>query len=216
MSGRTVYTYVGNDPLDKTDPTGLAFGLDDLAGIIVGGAVGALVEVGKDLITGESITTGGVVAAAVGGAVFGEGVVNAPETGGASVVAAASVKGAIQGAVLNGIQQGTDIATGEQKGFSAASLGASAAAGAVSGGLVSKIPLTKVPGVSSGAGNMRAAAQSVRTRIAHGNASRMSAATAVKGAIGGQVATAGKTATEAATDAAKTRVCQSAVPGECK
>ena len=28
MSGRTVYSYVGNDPLDKTDPTGMATSCD--------------------------------------------------------------------------------------------------------------------------------------------------------------------------------------------
>jgi uncharacterized protein RhaS with RHS repeats len=211
-----LYAYVQNDPMDSTDPSGNIALVDDILGSAIGGAVGALVEVGKDLVTGEPITKGGILAAAVGGAVFGEGIVNAPETGGASIVAAAALKGAAQAAVLNTIQQGTDIASGEQKGYSLASLAANTAAGAVSGGIASKVPLTKVPGVSSGQGNMRAAAQSVRTRIANGNATKMSPATAVKGAIGGQVGNAGKTATEAATDAAKTQVCQRAAAGECK
>lgn len=48
----------------------------------------------------------------------------------------------------------------------------------------------------------------MRTRIANGNASNISAATAIKGAIGGQVADAGKTAAGAAVDAAKTKACQ--------
>jgi hypothetical protein len=78
----------------------------------------------------------------------------------------------------------------------------SVAAGAVSGGVVSKMSPVKVPGVSSGKGNMKAVAQGVKTKIENGTASAMSLKTAVKGAIGGQVANAGKTATEAASDAA--------------
>lgn len=41
MSGRTVYAYVGNDPLDKTDPSGKVAGVDDAAeaGVAVIGAV---------------------------------------------------------------------------------------------------------------------------------------------------------------------------------
>ena len=146
----------------------------------------------------------------VGGAFFGEGVANAPETGGASLVAAAAFKGAVQGATLNLIQQGVDKATGEQKEFSGKSLAVSTLAGAVSGGLISKVPLAKVPGISSGKGNMKAVAQAVRTRIANGNASKMSLKTAVKGAIGGQVAAAGKTATDAATSAAAIKASQTA------
>jgi len=212
-----LYSYVGNDPADKADPSGNIAFFDDLAGILIGGAVGALVEVGKDLATGEPITKGGLLAATIGGAVFGEGVVNAPETGGVSLIAAASAKGAIQGAILNTIQQGTDMATGGQKEYSKASLAASVVAGAVSGGVASKVPLIKVPGVSSGQGNMKAVAKAVKTKIENGTASRMSPSTAVKGVIGEQVATAGKTATEATTDAVKTKACQSGiVPGECK
>jgi hypothetical protein len=87
------------------------------------------------------------------------------------------------------------------------SLAVSTAAGAVTGGVVSQMPQLRVPGVSSGQGNMRAVAQAVRTRIANGNASEMSAATAVKGAIGGQVANAGKTVTGAMTDHVAKKQC---------
>jgi len=68
-----LFTYVGNNPLKRTDPKGLAFGLDDLIGAGLGAVVGVGVEIGKDLLTGEKITAGGIAGAAVGGALLGEG-----------------------------------------------------------------------------------------------------------------------------------------------
>jgi len=211
-----LYAYVENNPLARDDLDGHAFGLDDLVGAVAGAAVGALVEVGKDLLTGQKITTGAVVGAAAGGALFGEGVVNAPETLGGSVVAAAALKGAVQGAVSNAVQQGVDIATGEQKNFNGKSFAVSTVAGAVTAGIASKVPLTKIPGMSAGKGNMKAVAQAVRTKIASRIVSQMSLKTVVKGAIGGQVATSGKTLTEAAADLAVNKTCNAIVLGGCK
>jgi RHS repeat-associated protein len=202
-----LYAYVRNNPLSKADADGHAFGLDDLVGAVTGAIVGVGVEVVKDVVTGEKITAGGVISAGVGGAVFGEGVVNAPETGGLSVVAAGAVKGAVEGAVLNGIQQFVDTRTGAQKSFNGKSMVVSAAVGAVTEGVMSKIPQIKLQGVSSGKGNMKAVAQGVRTKIENGAASSMSLKTAVKGAVGGQVANAGKTATQAAADVGGRKAC---------
>jgi len=211
-----LYSYVRNNPLSGVDADGHAFGVDDLIGALAGGAVGAGVEVVKDLATGEKITAGGVIGAAVGGAIVGEGVVNIPETLGGSAVAAAALKGAAQGAVSNLVQQGVDNATGDQKGFSGKSLAISTGLGAVTGGLASKVPDLKIPGISSGKGNMKAVAEGVSTRIANGTASNMSLKTALKGAIGGQVADAGKTATDAAANAAANKACNAATSGGCK
>jgi RHS repeat-associated protein len=205
-----MYGYAAQNPLRYTDPDGRAFWMDDAIGIGVGALVGAGVEVEKDILTGEEITAGGVLGAAAGGALMGEGIVNAPETLGGSIVAAGAARGAVVGAISNTVQQATDIVRGAQKGgYSAMSLTASVVAGTVTGGLATKIGSVKVPGISSGSGNMKAVAQAVKTRIENGNASKMSAATAVKGAIGGQVADAGKTAAGAAVDAAKAKTCQS-------
>jgi RHS repeat-associated protein len=210
-----LYSYVRNNPLSGVDPDGHAFGVDDLIGVLAGGAVGAGVEVVKDLATGQRITTGGVVGAAVGGALFGEGIVNAPETLGGSVVLAAAAKGAVQGAISNAVQQGVDIATGEQKSFSGKSLAISTAAGALTEGIASKVPLTKIPGISSGRGNMKAVAQAIRTKMANGTVNGMSLTTAVKGAVGGQVANAGKTFAGAAADVAAKKTCNAAASGGC-
>ena len=215
MSGCALYTYVGNDPLNKTDPSGNIAFFDDVIGAVGGALVGIAVEVGKDLWTGEPITGGGVLGAAVGGALMGEGIVNAPETLGGSVVAAGAARGAVVGAISNGVQQGTDIATGKQEKFSGTSLVVSTAIGAATGGIAAKVPVTTAPGISSGAGNMRAAAQSARTRVANGNASNTTLRTQVQGAIGGQVGDAGRTVAGATVDTAKTVVCQNQFNG-CK
>ncbi|MGA7241146.1 MAG: RHS repeat-associated core domain-containing protein, partial [Bryobacteraceae bacterium] len=86
-----LYAYVRNNPIVHVDADGHAFGLDDLVGALAGGTVGAGVEVIKDFATGEKITAGGVIGAAVGGAIVGEGIVNIPETLGGSAVAAAAL-----------------------------------------------------------------------------------------------------------------------------
>ena len=211
-----LYAYVEDNPLIHDDPDGHAFGLDDLVGAIGGGAVGVAVELGKDALTGQKVTAGSVIGAAVGGALFGEGIVNAPETLGGSVVAAAALKGAVQGAVANAVQQGVDIGTGEQKTFSGKSLAVSTAAGALTEGMASKIPLTKIAGISAGKNSMKAVAQSVRTKIANGAVSDMSLKTAVKGAVGSQVANAGKNVVSAIADVATKKACGAAVSGGCK
>jgi RHS repeat-associated protein len=210
-----LYGYVRNNPLSQVDPDGHAFGIDDLVGALAGGAVGVGVEVIKDVALGQHITAGKIAGAAVGGALFGEGIVNAPETLGGSVVAAAGAKGAVQGAVSNAVEQGVDIATGVQKNFSGRSLAVSTVAGAVTAGVAAKVPDLKVDGVTAGRGNMKAVAQGVRTKIANGTASQMSLKTALKGAIGGQVATAGRTVTEGAADVAAKKGCNAASNGGC-
>ena len=211
-----LYEYVGNNPLVRDDPDGHAFGLDDLVGALGGAAVGVGTEVIKDWATGQHITAGAIAGAAVGGAIVGEGIVNIPETLGGSAVAAGALKGAVQGFVSNAVQQGVDIATGNQKDVSGKSLAISTALGAATGGLVSKVPGLKVPGVSSGRGNMQAVAKGIATKIEKGSASSMSLKTAVKGAIGGQVANAGKTVTGTAATAWATTTCNANAGGACK
>ena len=206
--GASSGSVVADDPMDKTDYTGEAFGLDDLVGAGAGAVVGFAVELGKDAITGQEVTAGGLAGAAVGGAIMAEGVVNAPETLGGSLVLAGAVKGAAAGAVSNIVQQGVDNVSGAQKGFSPTSLAVSTAVGAATGGLATKIPTTRVSGVTAGRGNFHAAAAGVRTRIANGNATRMSTGTAVRGAIGSQTGDAGRTGAGGVVSAVQGFVCK--------
>lgn len=191
------YWYAGNNPYRYTDPDGKFFGIDDIIGSVVGGLVGVGVEVVRSEWSGERLTTGDVAGAFVGGALLGEGVVNAPETLGGSVVLAGVARGAAVGLVSNSVQQTTDIASGVQKQYSVKSAVISTAVGGLTGGFGAKVGTLKVPGITSGRNNMAAVAKGVRTRIASGNASRMSLKTMIKGAVGGQVGDAGKTLLDA-------------------
>lgn len=204
------YGYAGNNPAKNVDPDGRAFVLDDLAGVVIGAVVGVGVEAVKDLATGHEMTWGDAAGAAAGGALMGEGVVNAPETLGGSVALAFAAKGAVVGLASNTVQQTTDIASGEQASYSVSSAAVSTVAGAVTGGLMSKVGTVKVPGVTAGRGNMSAVAAAAKTRIANGNASTMSAKTIAKGVVGGQVGDAGKTVVGGAVDGAKVKACQAA------
>lgn len=201
------YAYAGDNPINNVDPDGRAFGIDDLAGVLVGGLVGVGVEAIKDVAVGHSMSWGDTAGAFTGGALMGEGIVNMPETGGASLIIASSARGAAVGLVSNSVQQGTDMATGAQKNYNVKSMAVSVGVGAVSGGLLSKVGTVRVAGITSGRGNMAAVAQAVKTRIANGNASNMSARTVAKGIAGSQVGDAGKTVVGGTIDGAKTRVC---------
>lgn len=77
------------------------------------------------------------------------------------------------------------------------------------------LPDAKVPGVSSGRGNMKATAQSVRTRIANGNANNISLKTAIKGAVGSQTADAYRTAAQADAELLQAQGCHTATPETC-
>lgn len=203
-----LYTYVDNDPNDKTDPSGNAFGVDDALGL-AGGALGGVgVELAKDAFFGEEPTAGGLAGAFVGGAILGEGVVNAPETGGGSLVLAATLRGAAAGFVGNSVQQGIDLASGAQTKYDPTSAVVSTAIGAATEGVVTKVGSVKLSKFSKGSGNWKAAAQAARTRVANGNAKNISPKTIVKGVVGGLVANSGKTATSLAGSVAQTEICK--------
>ncbi len=173
------------------------------------------VETGKDeLLEGRLPTWGEGAGAFVGGALLADGVVNAPETLGGSVIAAGAAKGAVVGFVSNSVQQVADNVSGQQKGYSVTSAAISTGVGAVTGGVLSKVGSVKAPGATSGRGNWQSSAKGVATRIANGNASRMSVKTAVKGAAGGQVADAGRTVIGGAIDSAKSWVCKNVMKCE--
>lgn len=159
---------------------------------------------------------GSAAGAFISGGIAGVGVVNIPETGGASLIAAGAINGAIAAGAGDAVKQGVDIAIGSQKSFSGKELVVNSAIGAVVGGAAERLlPNARISGVSSGKGNWKAAAQSVRTRIANGGAKNMSAKTAVKGALGSQAANAYKTAGDAATSLTIDIVCHRTTEGPC-
>jgi hypothetical protein len=66
-----LYTYVADDPLDKTDPSGQWAGVDDLIASGVGAAAGVFTEAIDDAETGHFSGLQGYASAATGGAVGG-------------------------------------------------------------------------------------------------------------------------------------------------
>ena len=92
------YSYSEDNPIVGSDPTGKVVGWDDAAGFIGGGLVGVSTYLLESAITGQQPTWGGGFGSFVGGGILGVGLVDAPETGGASEI----VAGRIAAAVLNG------------------------------------------------------------------------------------------------------------------
>jgi RHS repeat-associated protein len=198
-----LYTYVGNDPLDKTDPSGTYAVVDDATAFIVGGIVG----VGLLEMRGGTHSLGERTGAFMSGGVVGVGVIYAPVTGGASVVAAGAVIGGTAAAVNNLTQQTIDVTTGEQKAFDDRQAITDVAVGTLAGGALAAVPGVKVPGLSSGRGNASAVARAARTRIANGNAQTMSTATAIKGAVGSQTHESGRSLVQNGIDRLKNWLC---------
>jgi RHS repeat-associated protein len=203
--GINIYEYAEDDPVDHSDPSGLAFGFDDLAGVVIGGIIGAGVST---IENGGHPTLGQLGGGIVSGAIVGEGIVNAPETGGLSAVAAGAAIGAGSGAAGNLTQQGIDNATGVQRGFSGRSLAADTATGAVAGAMGAKIPSVRVAGVSAGRNSALTVGRAARARIASGAAATMSAKSALKSAVGHQTADSARTTVGAVAQKAKDMACQ--------
>lgn len=92
MSGRTVYTYVGNDPLDRTDPSGNWALIDDAIALGAGAIVGVVAQGFEDAVSGHLSSLGEYAASAAGGALAGETALYAvPTLGPAGLVGAAAV-----------------------------------------------------------------------------------------------------------------------------
>jgi RHS repeat-associated protein len=198
-----LYAYVGNDPLDRTDPKGNYALIDDVAAFVGGGAVGlAFLEA-----RGGDHTWGDYAGAFVSGGVVGLGALYAPTTGGLSLVGAGALIGGTAAATGNLAKQGTDLATGDQKTFDKTSLVVDTAVGSVVGAALPAVPEVKIPGLSAGVGSAEAVAQGVRTKIANGTAKNMSTTTAVKGSMGGQTRDSARTAADAGAEHVKDFVC---------
>jgi RHS repeat-associated protein len=108
-----LYEFMGDDPVNISDPLGLWFGWDDAAAIALGALTGVAFQAVSDIVQGKSweeINWGDYVGAAVGGAAAAElGLYLGP--GAAAVFKA----GAIAGAVGNVAKQASSIYVFKQK-----------------------------------------------------------------------------------------------------
>lgn len=124
-----LYAYVGNDPLNKSDPTGAYALIDDVTAFLAGGIVG----IGFLEMSGGEHTFGEYAGAFVSGGVVGLGLIYAPPTGGASMLAAGAIIGATAAGTGNLTKQGIDIVNGDQQAFDATSLAVDTAVGTIAG-----------------------------------------------------------------------------------
>jgi RHS repeat-associated protein len=110
------YSYSRDNPIINKDPSGNAFGVDDLAGFGVGALVGGGTYLLSLPITQQPFSWSDLAGSAVTGGIIGWGAVNTPETLGVSNAVSASITtGLIGGYYGNLTKQEIDIATGRQK-----------------------------------------------------------------------------------------------------
>jgi hypothetical protein len=209
------YSYSVDNPITKKDPTGRAFGLDDFAGLAFGGIVGFDIYTIKSAVTNKLMTASDAAQAVFAGSSFGEGIVNAPETGGTSIaIAIAAIRaGARAGAsaALRGeiAKQTVNAVQGNQTGIDWAAIQYGLIQGYVTGGVLAGVPDACVSGFPCGAGNMYSTGKSVATRVANGSIRNVSGLTNLKTAVGSQAASTYRTVAGTFIDSAISNSSQS-------
>lgn len=121
-----LYAYVNNDPLNNTDPDG-QFCIP-CAFAVGGAAIGLAVQGYHDYEAGHFSSIGNYAGAATAGAIGGLSLLAGGGIGTTALIGAAG------GFAGNTVQQGIDIATGAQQGYSVTSALASTAAGGFTAG----------------------------------------------------------------------------------
>ncbi|MFA6454342.1 MAG: RHS repeat-associated core domain-containing protein, partial [Patescibacteria group bacterium] len=200
------YSYVVNNPINKKDLTGKAFVVDDAIGFLGGGLVGAVVQGVSSIINGQTPQLAELSGSFVTGGIIGWGAINSPETLGASnAISAAIITGLLGGFYGDLTKQGINIATGKQEGgINSNELSSNTLITAGAGGLTQGVlPNAKVPGLSSGRGNMNAIGESMRTKTVNGTIKSMSINSATKSAVGSQAANLYRTIVNGAVDIAR-------------
>jgi hypothetical protein len=183
------YSYSRDNSIINKDPSGNAFGVDDLAEFGVGALVGGGTYLLSLPITQQPFSWSDLAGSAVTGGIIGWGAVNTPETLGVSNAVSASITtGLIGGYYGNLTKQEIDIAAGRQKnGLNYKDLEVSALTTAGTNGILEAMPISaRIPGYSSGQGNMYATSQGLLTKAANGTVSDISFSTGVKSAVGSQ------------------------------
>ncbi|MGH7105061.1 MAG: RHS repeat-associated core domain-containing protein [Acetobacteraceae bacterium] len=117
--GSNLYAYVGNDPLNRTDPSGQFFGWDNLAGAgigAIGGGISGAIAGYHATGTWQGVALGGIGGAVVGGAI---GAINPlavgyaiEAAGGAGASAASFVVGAATFTAVNAVGGAAGSAAG--------------------------------------------------------------------------------------------------------
>ncbi len=167
VQGFNRYAYVNNNPYKYNDPSGEA------ANTIIGGFVGGIVSLGSDIISkGGDISWQQATGSFAGGFVTGAAVANGVPLPAANALGAG---------VGEGITQTLNAASGEEASFGKVVV--ATGTGAITG----KLPEFKVPGITSGQGNMQAAFKGQMTKLITGSTQNVTSTTIKNGVVSGVV-----------------------------
>jgi RHS repeat-associated protein len=155
-----LYTYVGNDPTDKIDPSGNCFEDGCIVeftaiGAGVGAIVGAASYAGANYLAGNQVTLSGTLSAAAGGAVTGAAIGFSASAGGLATGAAAGIAGAATrgaafgaaGSVASDVVQGKSVDVSKAAWSAAGGALGGAAGGAILGTVAGKGTAAALGGV---------------------------------------------------------------------
>ncbi|HET7307192.1 MAG TPA: RHS repeat-associated core domain-containing protein [Gammaproteobacteria bacterium] len=173
VGGINLYGYVGSNPINRLDPHGTWFGLDDLVATVGGAAIGVGMQVISDAISGHWSGWEVYVGSAVGGAVGGELALYGTAAGPAGLMAA----GAAAGAAGDFATQVLQMWTGKECSFNWSEFGFSLSTGALLGRFG---PEFRISGISAGRNSQRAILKQMISKRLGGNAKTISLRTALK------------------------------------
>jgi hypothetical protein len=177
-AGINFYAYVGNNPINHNDPTGMYTGVDDAIFAGGGGLIGVVGQgvsnwtTGKPIIPRDNSSWRDYTSAFVGGAVGGEALLYSPWMGPSGPF----VAGGASGLATNATKQAWNWATTSN--FSVD--WASAAYDTTIGTLTGFIGGVKIPGLSAGRNSFNAIFNQMTTKFENGTISNLSTETALK------------------------------------
>lgn len=186
-----LYTYVANDPLNSTDPSGA------LIQTAVGFGVGGLVSLSLELIaSGGDISVSQAFGAFIGGATTGALVAN---------FVPINVANGLGSAVGNTTTQLSDIVQGDRESISIGEVAVEAGLGVAFG----KLAEPAIPRITSGTNSMSAVYDTQMSKLKKGFSSNISKKTVAKGFTAGLVQ--GSTSTISSTVIDQTTLKESAI-----